>query len=107
LISFGSAFAGRLTPREVYVSQVRWAKWITKYYQGCKTLQNFVAKKLADFWSAWIQRDGFLFRNPLHTMRRFDEVRRDASVPQVLLIAADAVGVTLPQDLRQWLSESV
>ena len=91
----------------MYISQARWAKWVATNYQGCKTLRSFVAKKLADFWSAWIQRDGFLFRNPMHMTRRLDEVGREGSVPQVLLIAAEAVEITLPQDLRQWLSENI
>lgn len=107
LLSFGLAFAGRKTPKEVYISQARWAKWITTYYQSCKPLQSFVAKKLADFWSAWVQRDGFFFSNPMYMTRRLDESGRSGSVPQVLLRVADAVGIKLPQDLRQWLSENI
>ena len=105
LLSFGSGFAARRSPSEVFMAQIQWARWISAYFPRKGGIAAFVANALGQFWMTSLEKCPFYFHQPSETKRRFEDAIEKKSANQILLVAAYGVGITLPAELRSWLSD--
>jgi hypothetical protein len=105
-ISFGSGFANRRMPRDVFVAQIRWARWLdTHMGQRKRGLMAFVAGSLGKFWLETLQKGKFYFRIPMETQHRLERAIQLNSERQVFRVVAEALDVALPEGLRTWLTQ--
>jgi hypothetical protein len=101
LLAFGSGFASRRTPRDVFVQQVRWTNWLKQYFASSRSLSTYVARRLASYWIGVLERNTFYFTSPRETNREFLEAAQKQRFEAVFKAVARGLSIQLPQWLRQ------
>jgi hypothetical protein len=105
LLAFGSGFACRRAPKDVFVQQVRWISWLKQHLNASKSLTACVVKSLAAYWGAVLEQSGFYFTLPRETKRELEAAQRN-SLESVLRPVAKGLSLRLPQWLHEQLRES-
>jgi hypothetical protein len=103
LLAFGSGFACRRAPRDVFVQQARWTAWLRQYFASSRSLSAHASKGLANYWIAVLERNAFYFIAPRETKREFIEASKKQRFESVFKVVARGLSVRLPQ----WLSDLV
>jgi hypothetical protein len=100
LVAFGSGFASRRTPRDVFVQQVRWTGWLKRYFASPRSMSALVAKSLAGYWTAVLERNTFYFTSPRETKREFFEASQKQRIEGVFKAVAKGLSIRPPEWLR-------
>jgi hypothetical protein len=79
LLAFGSGFAGRRAPKDVFVQTTPWMPWLKQYFGSSATQSAYVADGLSRYWLAALDRDSFYFRSPQMTRKKLPCCCRQAS----------------------------
>lgn len=105
LLAFGSGFACRRVPRDVLTQQVRWTGWLRQYFRSSHSLCAHVAKGLANYWIAVLERNAFYFTSPRETAMEFAEAGRKQRFELVFKAVARSLSIELPEWLRNLIDE--
>jgi hypothetical protein len=103
LLAFGSGFACRRAPRDVFEQQVRWTAWLRQYFASSRSLSAYVARSLARYWTAVLERNSFYFASPRETKREFIEASQKQRFEAVFKTVAKGLSIRLPQ----WLCDLI
>ena len=106
LLAFGSGFACRRIPRDVFVQQARWTSWLKQNLSSSTSLSAYVANSLAAYWNAVLEQSAFYFTSPRETKRELIEASQRNSFEFVLRTVAKGLSVRLPQWLNDLVRES-
>lgn len=101
LLAFGSGFACRRTPKDVFVQQARWISWLKQYLNSSKSLTAYTAGSLTNYWGAVLEQSGFYFTTPRETKRELIEASRRNTLEPVFRAVANGLSLRLPQ----WLDD--
>jgi hypothetical protein len=105
LLAFGSGFACRRVPLDVFKQQARWIGWLRRYFALSRSLSAYMAKSLASYWTAVLERNSFYFTSPRETKREFIEASQEQRVEAVFKTVAKGLAIRLPQWLHGLISD--
>jgi len=105
LLAFGSGFAGRRAPKEVFLQTTPWTFWLKQYFGSSATQSAYVADGLSRYWLAVLHRDSFYFRSPQITRKDFLAAADQHRIEPVLKAVASGLSLTLPQWLNDLLRD--
>ena len=105
LLAFGSGFAGRRAPKDVFVQTTPWTFWLKQYFGSSATQSAYVADGLSRYWIAVLDRDSFYFRSPQITKKDFLAAAEKHRIEPVLKAVASGLSLPLPNWLNDLLRD--
>jgi hypothetical protein len=105
LLAFGSGFAGRRAPKDVFVRISPWTFWLKEYFGSSPTQSAYVADGISRYWLAVLERDSFYFRSPQITRKAFLAAADKHRIEPVLKAVAIGLSLSLPSWLNDLLRE--
>jgi hypothetical protein len=105
LLAFGSGFAGRRAPKDVFVQQAPWTSWLKQYFGSSATQSAYLADGLSRYWLAVLDRDSFYFRSPQITKKDFLAAANRHRIEPLFKAVAASLSLTLPIWLNDLLRE--
>jgi len=105
LLAFGSGFAGRRAPMDVFMQTTPWTFWLKEYFGASATQSAHVADGLSRYWLAILDRDSFYFRSPRTTRKEFVAAADKHRIEPVLKAVAGGLSLSLPKWLNDLLRD--